>query len=183
VVSKTQYSPLCKVLLAVSPFLYFSTMHILHRISTLPYLSKGISNSKPDIRIEVLKQKYFLGWDFSMIQGELTILLVIELSFSIQKYFYFEENFILGYSFILHLDIIWILFCYPNVTFLYSFVYTWIFFCLHLDTLLIIFVYSFHSGCLDSEKISFHYWRAPRGPMGVKKSHFFFTNETVFLLR
>ena len=24
------------------------------------------------------------------------------------------------------------------------------------------------------QKISFHYWRAPRGPRGVKKSHFFF---------
>ena len=132
VVSKTQYSPLCKVLLAVSPFLYFSTMHILHRISTLPYLSKGISNSKPDIRIEVLKQKYFLGWDFSMIQGELTILLVIELSFSIQKYFYFEENFILGYSFILHLDIIWILFGYYFVIPM-----------LHFYTLLFILGYSF----------------------------------------
>ena len=32
------------------------------------------------------------------------------------------------------------------------------------------------------KKKSFHYGRAPRGPRGVKKSHFF-TNVTVFLLR
>ena len=33
------------------------------------------------------------------------------------------------------------------------------------------------------QKNSFHYWSAPRGPEGVKKSHFFPKNETVFLLR
>ena len=31
-----------------------------------------------------------------------------------------------------------------------------------------------------TKKISFHYWRAPGGPRGVKKSHFFFLQMKLF---